>query len=114
MAIRLEKNIQRLAREAEWWDKKAQERVIEELRHFMDSNCGADPLEIRKGTEDFPPTCRALANLEYQLVRLHDGNFNEVSQALEREKEKTVGEYYQDWREAYKRAYGKYPVGGKD
>jgi len=23
--------------------------------------------------------------------------------------EKTVGEYYQDWREAYKKAYGRYP-----
>ena len=44
----------------------------------MDKTGGARALDIRNYPDDYLMTCEALAELEYQLVRLADLNFNEV------------------------------------
>ncbi len=44
----------------------------------MDKTGGARALDIRNYPDDYLMTCEALAELEYQLVRLADLNFYEV------------------------------------
>jgi len=67
--------------------------LIGDVRDFIEHNCiqmrgektremdktgGARALDIRNYPDDYLMTCEALAELEYQLVRLADLNFNEV------------------------------------
>lgn len=57
--------------------------TIELVRKIIKHNCTADPhgaMEIRHNPKKYSCSCFALAEMEYDLVRLHDGNFHEVEE----------------------------------
>lgn len=71
---------------SKWSDKKSIAKVIKDIRWFISTKCLSNPSDVRRKPSLFSPTCVALAELEYQLVRLHDGNFHEISDEIERKR----------------------------